>query len=113
MHGTTPREDKNLLLDLLKELKGSGAVHPDDIAMRKVVKWFPFKNARPPQKLVDLLVEDSEAPVEYTVPDNSRVWLTGESEVEDYIESLRETPWDKLNIEGDGPIVPDLDRFDP
>jgi len=110
MHGTTRREDKNLLLDLLKQLKGAGAVHPDDIEVQTVIGWFPYKTARPPQKLIDLLASDFEAPVEYTVEDNSRVWLTGKSEADAYIKSLRETPWDELNIEGDGPIVPDLDH---
>lgn len=110
MDGTTARDDKQLLLDLLKQLRGVGAVHPDDIPVQKIVGWFPYKTERPPQELVDILATDAEAPVEYNTPENSRVWLISDSEAADYIEQLEETPWHELNVDSEGPVVPDLDR---
>lgn len=111
MDGTTSRDDKYLLVDLLQQIKGAGAVYPDDVRVSTIIDWFPYKTERPPQRLVDLLAADSEAPLEYTDPESSRVWLTGKDEANEYINRLREVPWDELNIDGEGPIVPDLDRL--
>lgn len=106
MDGTTPRDIKLLLEDLLQELIGADAVFPDDVKIETIDNWFPDRLEVEPEFLVSLLIDDPESPVEESVGASNRVCLSSSEEAMDYLEQLRDTPWDDLNIDGDGELIP-------
>jgi len=106
MDETTARDEKLLLIDLLRSLLGAGAVAPEDIDLDTIVDWFPYRVERAPEELVEILAVDPNSPVEYTVPENSRVWVTKQEAAWDYLNQLEETPWYELNVDTRGSLMP-------
>jgi len=99
MDGTTRRDDKNLLCDLLETLIGSEATITDDIPLDTIEDWFGYRDADLARELVAILAGDPDCPVEYSPGPQERVFLADLDESRNYLNTLRETPWDELNVD--------------
>jgi len=92
MDGENPRERAHLTVDFLTVLVDRGYVRPDaSIPVADAEQWFAKRDRDIAADIIlKLVIEDG--PAEYASTRQERIWATSESDVEEYIEELREDP---------------------
>lgn len=92
MDGENPRERAHLTVDFLTVLIDRGYVRPDaSIPVEDAERLFAKRDRDLAADIIfELITEDG--PVDYESTRQERIWVTSESDAEEYIQELREDP---------------------
>ena len=92
MRGRNPRDEHALKVDLLEQLLSKRICKPDSISVVTVRKWFPTRERDLAVRLVEDLVADPEAPVEYVSAAGRNIWLIDATATRAFVDDLRDDP---------------------
>ncbi len=92
MDGENPRERAHLKEDFLSTLVDRGYIRPEaSVPVADARQWFGKRDRKEAKEIITDLA-DGDGPVAYATADEIRIWVTRESDAEEYIQELREDP---------------------
>lgn len=94
MRWQNPHDRHHLTIDFLEQLLDSGCCRPEFVYRAEIRYWFSSQERDLADEIIEDLVDDPRAPVEYVSANERRIWLVDAEATRRYIAELQaHPPW--------------------